>query len=123
MPEKALINRAVSTISVECEFLQERSMLSKPQFQSIMAQLPVCPHLVRSSIKPKTNNSPPIQKKGAVPSPYVDPRFNPSRAQQFDPTALAREAQDPKNPAHPDHPKHDDWAKQMVAKFGNASLF
>ncbi|RDL38871.1 Uncharacterized protein BP5553_03211 [Venustampulla echinocandica] len=101
MPEKALINRAVSTISVECEFLLERSMLSKPQFQSIMAQLP---------------------KKGAIPSPYVDPRFNPSRAQQFDPTALAREAQDPKNPAHPDHPKHDEWAKQMVAKFGNASL-
>jgi hypothetical protein len=43
MPDAAQINRSLSTIRTELEFLQQSGVLSPPQFQSIMAQLPVCP--------------------------------------------------------------------------------
>lgn len=41
MPDAASINRSLSTIRTELEFLQASNVLSGPQFQSIMAQLPV----------------------------------------------------------------------------------
>jgi hypothetical protein len=41
MPDPAQINRSLSTIRTELEFLQASSVLSGAQFQSIMAQLPV----------------------------------------------------------------------------------
>jgi LAS seventeen-binding protein 1/2 len=41
MPDPAQINRSLSTIRTELEFLQESKVLSPPQFQSIVAQLPV----------------------------------------------------------------------------------
>jgi hypothetical protein len=41
MPDTAQINRSLSTIKTELEFLQASGVLSNPQFQSIMAQLPV----------------------------------------------------------------------------------
>ncbi|KIN06309.1 hypothetical protein OIDMADRAFT_112043 [Oidiodendron maius Zn] len=40
MPDPAQINRSLSTIRTELEFLQASNVLSGPQFQSIMAQLP-----------------------------------------------------------------------------------
>lgn len=43
MPDAAQINRSLSTIRTELEFLQQSGVLSPPQFQSIMAQLPVYP--------------------------------------------------------------------------------
>jgi hypothetical protein len=43
MPDAAQINRSLSTIRTELEFLQASNVLSPPQFQSIMAQLPVHP--------------------------------------------------------------------------------
>jgi hypothetical protein len=42
MPDAAQINRSISTIRTELEFLQASNVLSGPQFQSILAQLPVC---------------------------------------------------------------------------------
>jgi hypothetical protein len=41
MPDAAQINRSISTIRTELEFLQASNVLSGPQFQSILAQLPV----------------------------------------------------------------------------------
>jgi hypothetical protein len=41
MPDTAQINRSLSSIKTELEFLQASNVLSAPQFQSIMAQLPV----------------------------------------------------------------------------------
>ena len=45
MPDAAQINRSLSSIRTELEFLQASNVLSPPQFQSIMAQLPVRPSL------------------------------------------------------------------------------
>ena len=41
MADKAGINRSLSTIRTELEFLRDSGVVSPPQFQSIMAQLPV----------------------------------------------------------------------------------
>jgi hypothetical protein len=49
MPDPAQINRSLSTIRTELEFLQASNVLSGPQFQSIMAQLPV-----RSFVYPRS---------------------------------------------------------------------
>ena len=59
MPDSAQINRSLSTIKTELEFLQASHVLSPPQFQSIMAQLPVCTPL-----------SPPLTTPPAPPSPF-----------------------------------------------------
>jgi len=50
MPDAAQINRSISTIRTELEFLQASNVLSGPQFQSILAQLPV-----RYSFHPKSD--------------------------------------------------------------------
>jgi len=57
------------------------------------------------------------------PSGYIDPRYNPNPAQQFNPGAMAQQAQDPNHPAHPENPKHHEWVKGMAMKFGNAAMF
>ncbi len=41
MADKAGINRSLSTIRTELEYLRDSGVVSPPQFQSIMAQLPV----------------------------------------------------------------------------------
>ena len=50
MPDTPQINRSLSTIRTELEFLQASKVLSGPQFQSIMAQLPVRNFICRCSI-------------------------------------------------------------------------
>ena len=42
MPDPAQINRSISTIKTELEYLVSSGVLSPPQLQSIQAQLPVC---------------------------------------------------------------------------------
>ncbi|TVY75770.1 hypothetical protein LSUE1_G005325 [Lachnellula suecica] len=101
MPEPAQINRSLSTIRTELEFLQASNVLSAPQMQSILAQLP----------------------QNGAPSQYIDPRYNPHPEQQFNPSKITQQAQDPAQPAHPQNPKHHEWAKNMAAKFGNAAVF
>jgi hypothetical protein len=44
------------------------------------------------------------QQNGA-PSQYIDPRYNPNPQQQFNPGAMAQQAQDPNHPANPGNPK------------------
>lgn len=41
MPDTAQVNRSLSTIRTELEYLRDAGVLSPPQLQSIMAQLPV----------------------------------------------------------------------------------
>ncbi|KAJ5054810.1 uncharacterized protein L3040_001074 [Drepanopeziza brunnea f. sp. 'multigermtubi'] len=101
MPEAAQINRSLSTIRTELEFLQASNVLSGAQFQSIMAQLP----------------------HNGQASGYIDPRYDPNPQQQFHPSQVAQQAQDPNHPAHPKNPKHHEWARNMASKFGNAAMF
>lgn len=101
MPDPAQINRSLSTIRTELEFLQASNVLSPPQFQSIMAQLP---------------------GQNGQQSQYQDTKFAPNQA-QFNPSMVAQQAQDPNNAAHPQNPKHHEWAKNMAMKFGNAAMF
>lgn len=101
MPDAASINRSLSTIRTELEFLQASNVLSGPQFQSIMAQLP----------------------QNGQPSNYIDPRYNPNPQQQFNPGVMAQQAQDPTHPANPQNPGHHEWIKNMAMKFGNAAMF
>ncbi|KAF1840536.1 uncharacterized protein K460DRAFT_371734 [Cucurbitaria berberidis CBS 394.84] len=101
MPDPAQINRSLGTLRTELEYLAAAGVLSPPQLQSIAAQLP---------------------QPNGQPSPYVDPRYV-SGANQFNPSLVAQQAQDPNNPAHPDHPKHHDWAKKLGSKFGNAAVY
>ncbi|KAL3427934.1 hypothetical protein PVAG01_01443 [Phlyctema vagabunda] len=101
MPDTAQINRSLSTVRTELEFLRDSNVVSPAQLQSILAQLP---------------------QQGGVPSQYVDPKYNPS-AQPFDPSRVAQQAQDPNHPAHPSNPKHHEWAKNLAMKFGNAAMF
>ncbi|KAE9375065.1 hypothetical protein N431DRAFT_336009 [Stipitochalara longipes BDJ] len=101
MPDAAQINRSLSSIRTELEFLQASNVLSPPQLQSILAQLP----------------------QNGQPSNYIDPRYNPNPAQQFNPGAMAQQAQDPSHPANPANPNHHEWIKNMAMKFGNAAMF
>jgi hypothetical protein len=41
MPDPAQVNRSLSTIRTELEYLRDAGVLYPPQLQSIMAQLPV----------------------------------------------------------------------------------
>jgi hypothetical protein len=50
MPEPAQINRSLSTIRTELEFLLASNVLSQPQMQSIMAVLSSFPILLSSVI-------------------------------------------------------------------------
>lgn len=124
MPDPAQINRSLSTIRTELEFLQESKVLSPPQFQSIIAQLPVrsSPRLFGTPQLSKSTNPPHPQGQNGTPSQYIDTRFS-EPGQQFSPGMVAQQAQDPNNPAHPQNPKHHEWAKNMAMKFGNAAMF
>jgi hypothetical protein len=127
MPDAASINRSLSTIRTELEFLQASNVLSGPQFQSIMAQLPVrllppsfpFPYL-HSPLPTQTNL---LLKQNGQPSNYIDPRYNPNPQQQFNPGVMAQQAQDPAHPANPQNPGHHEWIKSMAMKFGNAAMF
>lgn len=48
MPDAASVNRSLNTIRTELEFLRDSGIVSPPQFQSIMAQLPVSPSILIS---------------------------------------------------------------------------
>ncbi|OCK80238.1 hypothetical protein K432DRAFT_382419 [Lepidopterella palustris CBS 459.81] len=98
MGDQAGINRSLNTIRTELEYLRDSGVISPPQFQSISAQLPGA---------------------GGAPSNYVDPHYN----GQYQPGAIAQQAQDPNHPANPKNPKHHEWLKQMGSKFGNAAVF
>ncbi|KAI9744251.1 MAG: hypothetical protein M1818_002403 [Claussenomyces sp. TS43310] len=98
MPDTAQVNRSLSTIRTELEYLRDAGVLAPPQLQSIMAQLP---------------------QQNGVPSTYVDPKYSGA----FNPAQIAQQAQDPNQPAHPQNPKHHEWVKGLAAKFGNAAMF
>ncbi|CAJ2508292.1 Uu.00g094780.m01.CDS01 [Anthostomella pinea] len=101
MPDAAQVNRSLGTIRTELEFLTSSGVLSPPQLQSIQAQLP---------------------QPNGQPSQCIDPRYAQGQ-QQFNPSQIAQQAQDPNNPAHPNNPKHHEWAKKLGSKFGNAALW
>lgn len=104
MADKAGINRSLSTIRTELEYLRDSGVVNPPQFQSIMAQLPVN----------TPNPSPPTaqsltmsQQQAGVPSQYVDPHYA-QGGNYANPTpvaAIAQASQDPNHPANPNHPK------------------
>lgn len=89
MPEPAQVNRSLSTVRTELEFLRDSGVLLPQQLDSIMAQLP----------------------QDGQPSQYVDSRYGGSYGQQqwqpsgpqFQQIAIA--AQDPQSPANPKHAK------------------
>ncbi|KAK4976510.1 protein that induces appearance of [PIN+] prion when overproduced [Elasticomyces elasticus] len=99
MGDKAGITRAVNTIRTELEYLRDSGVVSEPQFQSILSQLP---------------------QPGGFPSQYVDARYS---GQPFPASAISYAAQDPNHPANPHHPKHGEWAKKLGSKLGNAAIF
>jgi len=105
MPDAAQVNRSLGTIRTELEYLRDAGVLSPPQLQSIMAQLP---------------------GQNGTPSSYVDPKYSGAQQQQqqaFNPSQIAQQAQDPNQPAHPANPKHHEWARNLASKFGNAAMF
>lgn len=102
MADKAGINRSLSTIRTELEYLRDSGVVSPPQFQSIMAQLP---------------------QTGGVPSQYIDPRYAPNNGYQPPVGEIAQAAQNPQHPANPSHPKHGEWVGKIGAKLGNAAIF
>ncbi|KAI4946711.1 hypothetical protein J4E91_006882 [Alternaria rosae] len=83
MPDAAQINRSISTIKTELEYLVSSGVLAPPQLQSIQAQLP--------------------QPNGQQ-SQYIDPKYV-DGGNQFNPALVAQQAQDPAHPANPNHPK------------------
>lgn len=89
MPEPAQINRSLSTVRTELEFLRDSGVLLPQQLESIMAQLP----------------------QNGQASQYVDSRYGGSYGQQqWQPSApqfaqISQQAQNPQEPAHPQHPK------------------
>jgi hypothetical protein len=96
MPDTAQVNRSISTVRTELEFLRDSGVLMPQQFDSIMAQLP----------------------QNGEQSKYVDPRYS---GQQFGPqpqmfNQVSQAAQDPNHPANPQNPKvtssHPDWEER-----------
>ena len=114
MPDPAQILRSLSIIRTELEFLQASDVLSGPQFNSIMAQLPVrslfsVPSLVRNpsvdfcSFEDRLTVR--IMKAhNGMQAQYVDPKFATGEP-MFNPSLVAQQAQDPNNAAHPQNPK------------------
>ncbi|MCJ1430735.1 hypothetical protein MMC27_000085 [Xylographa pallens] len=124
MADKAGINRSLSTIRTELEYLRDSGVLNPAQFNSIFAQLPVSPetnippplHPMPSLLPspPFTHPSPPSpppkltppsplpQQQGGIPSQYIDPHYG--GQQMMNPGAIAQQAQDPNSPANPAHP-------------------
>jgi hypothetical protein len=121
MPDAAQINRSISTVRTELEFLRDSGALLPQQLDSILAQLP----------------------QNGQQSSYIDPRYG---SQQWGPSPqvfnqVSAAAQNPQSPANPDHPKvsgflcemawmrlmtgtqHHEWAKGMAGKFGNAMMW
>jgi hypothetical protein len=85
MPDIAQVNRSISTLKTELEYLRESGVLLPQQYDSILAQLP----------------------QDGQQSSYVDPRYG---GQQWGPppqvfNQMSAAAQNPQSPANPDHPK------------------
>ena len=85
MPETAQVNRSISTVRTELEYLRDSGVLLPQQFDSIMAQLP----------------------QNGQQSNYIDPRYG---GQQWGPppqvfNQMSAAAQNPQSPANPEHPK------------------
>lgn len=89
MPEPAQVNRSLSTVRTELEFLRDSGVLLPQQLDSIMAQLP----------------------QNGQPSQYVDSRYGGSYGQQqWQPSGpqfqqISQAALDPQSPANPKHAK------------------
>ncbi|ATZ58535.1 hypothetical protein BCIN_16g02930 [Botrytis cinerea B05.10] len=99
MPNQSSVNRSLSTIRTELEILSQNDVLSLPQFQSIMAQLP--------------------QQNGSQ-TQYTDYRYNPTT--NSNPQKMAQEDQDLNHPEHLAHRKNHEWAKAMAFKFEIAAV-
>ncbi|MCJ1293544.1 hypothetical protein MMC34_005099 [Xylographa carneopallida] len=100
MGDKAGINRSLSTIRTELEYLRDSGVLNPAQFNSIFAQLP---------------------QQGGIPSQYIDPHYG--GPQMVNPGAIAQQAQDPASPANPAHPNHHAWVKSFASRLGQAATF
>ncbi|MCJ1474182.1 hypothetical protein MMC13_002840 [Lambiella insularis] len=81
MPDLASINRSLSTVRTELQYLRDSGVLNPAQYDSISAQLP---------------------QQGGAPSTYVDPHYG--GPQMVNPGQIAQAAQDPNSPANPKHP-------------------
>jgi hypothetical protein len=114
MPEPAQILRSLSIIRTELEFLQASNVLSGPQYNSIMAQLPVwslffIPSLVRNPSVDFCSFEDSLtvrimKEHNGMQAQYVDPKFATGEP-MFNPSLVAQQAQDPNNAAHPKNPK------------------
>ena len=104
MADKAGINRSLSTIRTELEYLRDSGVVSPPQFQSIMAQLPVN---IPNPSPPTAQSLTISQQQGGVPSQYIDPRYaqGGNDANYTPVAAIAQAAQDKNNHANPTHQK------------------
>jgi len=105
MPDTAQLNRSISTIRTELEFLRDSGVLSPQQLDSILAQLPVSMQLLLLFLN-KTGLLTVISQQNGQQSQYVDPRYG---GQQWGPPApvfnqIAQQAQNPDSPAHPQNP-------------------
>ena len=79
------LDRSISTVRTELEYLRDSGVLAPEQLESILAQLP----------------------QNGQKSTYVDPRYG---GQQWGPppqvfNQMAAAAQNPQSPANPEHPK------------------
>jgi hypothetical protein len=102
MPEPAQINRSLSTVRTELEFLRDSGVLLPQQLESIMAQLPQ-----NGQASVSLNDTLDLPDLSLVFQQYVDPRYG---GQQWGPsppqfTQITQAAQDPQSPAHPQN-KH-----------------
>lgn len=114
MPNQSSVNRSLSTIRTELEILSQNDVLSLPQFQSIMAQLPVsispvktCSYQFTASITNETKMqieySLLSQQQNGSQSQYTDYRYNPTT--NSNPQKMAQEDQDLNHPEHLAHRK------------------
>lgn len=108
MPDAAQVNRSLSTIRTELEYLRDAGILSQPQLQSIQAQLPVSARFLKPSLCFFSWLLIGLsQQANGQPSQYVDPGYKqpPAQFAPAVPQQIAQQAQDPNNPAHPQNPK------------------
>jgi hypothetical protein len=117
MADKAGINRSLNTIRTELEYLRDSGVVSPPQFQSIMAQLPVN----APALPPPYQALTIPQQQGGVPSQYIDPRYAPG-GNYANPTPVAEIAQAAQDPNHPANPKHPKVRRPVPADVLDANL-
>jgi len=67
MPDTAQLNRSISTVRTELEFLRDSGVLSPQQLDSILAQLPVSTLIVTISQRNRPTDSDIAAKRSAKP--------------------------------------------------------